>query len=73
MSAGQQAAGVRCQNVCSYFPQTKIRLWTFSTVTQTYSNIQAERKQFSSHSRQPRTLDGKQNQLTTKHVIIIKY
>lgn len=38
-SAGRQAAGARCQDVCSYFPLSKIRAWTFSSVTQRYSTI----------------------------------
>lgn len=50
VSAGQQAAGARCQDVCSYFPKTKIRVQTFSAATQRYSRVQEERERFSSYS-----------------------
>lgn len=54
--AGRQAAGARCQDVCSYFPQTKIRLWTFSTATKDAPEFRRKGNN-SAHTQQHSPLD----------------
>lgn len=72
MSAGRQAAGARCQNVCSYFSQTKIRPRTF-LVSPKDTPIFRQKGNNSAHvvtrdNQVKRILCGKQNQLTTKKI-----